>query len=81
LIALTLGEKGSFLFSKNEQSFQEVPKVAIVDTIGAGDSFTAVMVMGLLHEKPLMQLHKEATEYAAKVCAFNGATPDIAIHR
>lgn len=77
VLALTLGEKGSWLFTASEESFQEIPKVKVIDTIGAGDSFTAMMVMGLLHNKPLSELHREATEYSAKVCTFSGATPSI----
>jgi fructokinase len=77
LVALTMGSEGSWLFTKSEESFQEVPKIKVVDTIGAGDSFTAVMVMGILHNKPLRKLHKEAVEYSAKVCTYSGATPVI----
>jgi fructokinase len=77
LVALTLGSQGSWLFTQTEESFQQVPKIEIMDTIGAGDSFTATMVMGLLKNKPLAQLHYEATSYSAKVCTFSGATPKI----
>jgi len=79
LIALTMGSKGSWLFTENEASFQLVPKVKVLDTIGAGDSFTAAMVMGLLHKKPLTELHREASEYAAKVCTYSGAMPAISL--
>ncbi|MCF8365295.1 MAG: carbohydrate kinase [Bacteroidales bacterium] len=75
LMALTLGSKGSWLFTENESSFQLVPKVEVVDTVGAGDSFTAAMVMGLLQQKPLSELHRRASQYAAKVCTYSGATP------
>ncbi len=77
LLALTRGSEGSWLFTPLEESFQKVPKVEVVDTIGAGDSFTAVLVMGLLREKPLALLHREATEYSAQVCTFPGANPAI----
>lgn len=79
LIALTMGSQGSWLFTENEATFQLVPKVKVVDTIGAGDSFTAAMVMGLLHKKPLTKLHHEASQYAAKVCTYRGATPAITL--
>jgi fructokinase len=77
VVALTMGEKGSLLLTTNEESFVSVPKVKVIDTVGAGDSFTAVMVMGLLNKKPLHELHNEATEYAAKVCTFSGAMPSF----
>jgi len=77
VMALTMGDKGSLLLTTNEESFVPVPKVKVVDTVGAGDSFTAVMVMGLLNNKQLHELHNEATEYAAKVCTFSGAMPSF----
>lgn len=77
LLTLTKGGEGSVLYMPNEISSYPTPKVTVVDTIGAGDSFTAAMVMGLLNGKPLKQIHKEASEHAAKVCASKGATPKI----
>ncbi len=77
LLALTKGAEGSILFTQNDISCHPTPKVKVVDTIGAGDSFTAAMVMGLLSEKALEQIHKEATQHAAKVCTYKGATPKL----
>jgi fructokinase len=77
LLALTNGSKGSILFMGDEISMYPVPKIKVVDTIGAGDSFTASMIMGMLNGKPLKQIHKEATEHAAKVCMYQGATPTL----
>ncbi|MDP3314407.1 carbohydrate kinase [Lutibacter sp.] len=75
LVALTNGSKGSILYTKNEISQLSVPKVKVIDTIGAGDSFTAAMIMGMLSEKPLKQTHLAATEHASKVCMYKGGTP------
>lgn len=77
LIALTKGAKGSLLYTKNEQSFMDVPKVKIADTVGAGDSFTAVLVAGLLQNHDLKKIHEKATQVAAFVCTQKGATPKI----
>ncbi|SNR56200.1 carbohydrate kinase family protein [Lutibacter flavus] len=77
LLALTNGSKGSILFMGDEISLYPVPKIKVVDTIGAGDSFTASMIMGMLNKKPLKQIHKEATEHAAKVCMNKGGTPNL----
>lgn len=75
LLALTNGLKGSVLFNQKEISRYSVPKVVVVDTIGAGDSFTAALVVGMLKGKSLEQIHKDANEHAAKVCMYRGATP------
>jgi len=77
MVALTLGSKGSWLLTPDKQSFMPVPKVKVADTVGAGDSFTAVLVTGLLMKKDLQQIHSEATEYAAKVCTHKGAMPEF----
>ena len=50
LIALTRGEKGSFLLSGNESSNHSGFQVKVVDTVGAGDAFTAAVVVGLLNK-------------------------------
>ena len=77
LIALTKGAKGSLLFTEKEHSFTEVPKVEIADTVGAGDSFTAILVAGLLKNHDLKKIHEKATQVAAFVCTQKGATPKI----
>ena len=77
LIALTKGDKGSILLTNKEKSFMEVPKVKIADTVGAGDSFTAILVAGLLRKGELKKIHEIATQVAAFVCTRKGATPKL----
>ena len=76
LVALTLGEKGSRLFRRDDESFLEAPKVRVADTVGAGDAFTAALAVGLLTGLPLRTLHENATRLAAFVCTQRGAMPD-----
>ncbi len=77
LVALTVGDKGSMLISENESSEISTPKVDVVDTIGAGDSFTAALTMGMLGSLSLKETHKRAVTLAAFVCTQKGATPVI----
>jgi fructokinase len=79
LVALTNGSKNSMLITKNDRSVISTPKTKTADTIGAGDSFTATMVMGLLNREALTGLHQKAVNYSAKVCMSKGATPIIEI--
>jgi fructokinase len=74
-LALTKGENGSYLFHEEEVSFVSTPKVVVQDTIGAGDSFTSAMVMGILNKLPLKEIHQKAVEISAFVCTQKGATP------
>ena len=76
-VVYTMGEKGSILITGNEFSFLESPKVVVADTVGAGDSFTAVLISGLLKGAPLAKVHETATRAAAYVCTQKGATPVI----
>jgi fructokinase len=76
-VVYTMGEKGSIIMTGNEYSFIESPKVVVADTVGAGDSFTAVIVSGLLKGAPLSKVHEMATRVAAYVCTQKGATPVI----
>jgi fructokinase len=51
--------------------------VSVVDTVGAGDAFTAAMVCLHLEGKPLRDSARFASAYAARVCEHVGATPVI----
>lgn len=75
LIAITYGEEGSQLFTLGTGSFMKVNPVKISDTIGAGDSFTAALVMGRLRKLPLAEIHTLATNLSAFVCTQRGAMP------
>jgi fructokinase len=77
LIALTKGEKGSRLFSRHEESTHPGFSVPVVDTVGAGDAFTAALVMGILEGKPLRQINEEANRLASLVCTQSGAWVEI----
>jgi fructokinase len=78
VVALTLGELGSCLLREGQWSREPGRVVKVVDTVGAGDAFTAVLVMGLLKGWTTPQLLERATDVAAYVCTQAGATPDLA---
>ncbi len=80
LIAYTKGSQGSWLVTPDERSHCEVPSVKIADTVGAGDSFTATLLVGTLNGLPLKKIHASATEVAAFVCSQHGATPKLPNH-
>lgn len=54
-------------------SHQDTPKVKVADTVGAGDSFTAVLVTSLLLGRNIATAHALAVEVAAFVCTQHGA--------
>ena len=56
-------------------SFQLTPKVAVADTVGAGDSFTGSFVASMLNGKSVKEAHKIAVKVSAYVCTQDGAMP------
>jgi fructokinase len=77
-VALTRGSKGSLLESREGRSIHPgIPAVNIVDTVGAGDAFTASLVLGLLRKKPLDAINEAANRLAAYVCTQHGAMPEV----
>ncbi len=77
VVALTRGPAGSLLWREGE--FADCPSapVEVVDTVGAGDAFTAALVMGLLRNLQLAEINAGANEVARFVCSQAGATPSL----
>ncbi len=76
-IALTRGADGSLLMRGDQVSEQPGVAVDVEDTVGAGDSFTATLAMGLLRGMNLDAVNQAASRVAAYVCSQAGATPDM----
>jgi fructokinase len=45
--------------------------------VGAGDAFTAALIVGIVRGRPLEVIHEHASRLAAFVCGQRGATPPI----
>jgi len=60
LAALTRGAAGSLLVADGVVSARPAEARMIIDTVGAGDAFTAAVVMGLLGGQPLEAMHDHA---------------------
>ncbi len=75
LIAYTRGPEGSLLVTEYETDSHPGVACTAVDTVGAGDSFTAALCMGLLQNLPLPKINHHANQVASYVCSQAGATP------
>jgi fructokinase len=77
LVALTRGPAGSLLLAGDQWSEHDGIRAGVVDTVGAGDAFTAAVTVGLLRGESLDEISQFANELAAYVCSCAGGTPPI----
>jgi fructokinase len=77
MIVETKGATGSYVFTPNDTSYLDTPKVHVADTVGAGDSFTGSFVAALLNGESIRNAHKLAVEVSAYVCTQHGAMPQL----
>ena len=77
MLVLTCGTNGSYVFAPGEKSFQPTPHVDVVDTVGAGDSFTGSFAAAILSGMPITDAHRLAVEVSAYVCTQQGAMPRL----
>jgi len=77
VVALTRGPRGSLLFQQGRWSDCQSRPVQVVDTVGAGDSFTAALILGLLKRMDLDEINGLANDVARYVCSQAGATPPM----
>lgn len=88
LVALTRGPNGSLLYQtqSNEARANDgrwsncrSRAVRVVDSVGAGDSFTAALVLGLVCKMDLDEINEIANDVARYVCSQAGATPTLPV--
>ncbi len=76
MFIVTCGTEGSFVYCDDESATcLPTPAVEVVDTVGAGDAFTAIFVAGMLGGLEVRWAHMLAVEAAAYVCTQAGAMP------
>jgi fructokinase len=71
----TKGESGSYVFSKDETSFLDAPKILVADTVGAGDAWAGAFAAALLHGKTMRNSHILAVHAAVHACKQHGGMP------
>lgn len=76
-VALTRGGEGSALWASGRRAEHPGIPTTVRDTIGAGDSFTAALTLGLLAGRSLDRILDHASRVAAYVCSQSGATPPL----
>ncbi len=75
MVAVTRGEHGSLLVTREEDHEHPGIPVQVADTIGAGDAFTAAMTHYLLRGAPLETLNEAGNLWGAWAATQPGAMP------
>jgi fructokinase len=75
LVCVTRGSQGAMLVSEKKVVDQPGTSVDIVDTVGCGDAFTAVLVHGLVCKKELEFIARDACWVGEFVAGQAGGTP------
>lgn len=75
LVCVTGGAEGSILASRNEDDAHPGFPVRVVDTVGAGDAFTAALAHHFLRGATLSKMSEAANRMGSWVASHAGATP------
>ena len=74
---ITSGSAGARIETEGNNHTLPAHPCNVVDTIGAGDAFTAALLCLHLEGRSLEEAGRFASRYAARVCEHRGATPII----
>ncbi len=76
LLILTLGSKGARALEAGAAPVEVAPEPAkkVVDTVGAGDAFAAVTILGLLRGWTSATILRRAQQFASRIVQQRGAT-------
>jgi fructokinase len=75
-LCVTLGAEGCRIHANGETVYERPPAVAAIDTVGAGDAFSAAVLYGFTKGWPLDRTARFATALGSLVASRRGAIPD-----
>lgn len=77
LLVVTLGAQGAYFITDGQTQFAKPVAVKnMMDTVGAGDAFSAVTIVGLIRNWPIELVQQRAMEFASAICEIRGATTE-----
>jgi len=75
-VSLTKGELGSELFTNHGRfSSDSADVIKVVDSVGAGDAYAAMLAAGMLKNWPPQEILERAALFASRICEIKGAIP------
>lgn len=81
-LLVTDGERGAWHLTAMNACTHVAPPASIdapapvIDTVGAGDAFAAVFLLGLIQNWPIERTLERAHTFAGAICGLRGAVPD-----
>jgi len=75
-LCITLGADGCRILANGDEVRERAPVVDAIDTVGAGDSFSAALLHGLTNQWPLDRTARLATTLGSLVASRRGAIPE-----
>ena len=76
-VAITLGDKGSELYTKDGHFQAKINRVSsIVDTVGAGDAYSSMLAIGIIKGWEPAKMLSMASMFASRICEIRGAIPE-----
>lgn len=83
-LVVTLGGEGALALSQDAAPVRvaPAPALAVKDTVGAGDAFASVLILGIIRHWPLATTLERAQSFASRIVEQHGATAaDPALYR
>lgn len=80
LISVTMGNEGAIISDGRQIDFYKSEPASVIDTLGAGDAYSAILCLGYLYKGELSEINKAANEFALDVCMTVGALPDNTVY-
>ncbi len=84
-IIITCGALGGWLLDTDAQivkSSDLAAPIELIDTVGAGDAYSAVFILGTLYQWDNLTIIKRASEFACAMCGVRGASaPSVDFYR
>ena len=84
LLVVTLGSRGCLACPRQGKAIYAETRgdIEVADTVGAGDAFSSIMILGMLALWPLAQTVERANAFAAAICGIRGSVPqDLRFYR
>ena len=77
IFVLTLGDKGSYYADESIMFHQEIFPSDVIDTTGAGDTFTGYFLAGIAHQRTPLEAMRYASLASSLSVSRHGASPSI----